>query len=125
MNIKVKCDKCSDEFVLSKKNLKNVNVKIKSDDVNIKYFQCHRCKYLFIVQIDNAETDKLLKNAEDLMKKAINFRKRNSKVPLWLNKALSKNAKELQKKRDNLFAKYKGEEITIPDVGTCIIQKEV
>ena len=67
MNIKVKCDKCSDEFVLSEKNLKNVNVKIKSDDVNIKYFQCPRCKYLFIAQIDNAETDKLLKNAEDFI----------------------------------------------------------
>lgn len=111
--LKVKCDKCGGIITLSQQKIITKEIDI-GETLSVQYFKCGNCKEIFIISVDNVDTEeikKLYQRCRDSIKLAkmnviMSDEAKENTIAECIKRAetLSKNCKDMQ---DKLLSRYK------------------
>ena len=111
--LKVKCDKCGVTITLSQRKIITKEIDI-GETLSVQYFKCGNCKEIFIISVDNVDTEeikKLYQRCRDSIKLAkmnviMSDEAKENTIAECIKRAetLSKNCKDMQ---DKLLSRYK------------------
>ena len=110
LSVKAVCEGCEKELVLNSQTVTKRTVQCLEDKeiLQIVSYECKYCGRIHFVQVDDAETNLMLKDLTKLMHKAVKKRQLGGDLSNKESAKLTKIRKDLADKRFSLKEKYQG-----------------
>lgn len=126
MSVKASCEKCNEVFDVNALSVKEEQVVILEDgkELTITYYECPKCGFKHMVQLDDENTKHLLNEVKKMIK-SIAVRKRRGKSVKLLKNKYEKLNLDLNNMRNSLNVQYQGKHFEVHVANDMIIKYEV
>lgn len=120
-NVSTECKECKGKILVNQSTIVKKTVVCEENDepVIITYFECKHCGKRHVVQIDNLETESLLKELTKKVARMSRFKKQKIQMSNKEATKITKIRTDLADKRLELVKEYQGKHYKDDDIIYC------
>lgn len=117
MELKVKCDKCTEQFMLNSETIKERNITIAQEKLVLTYYACPKCGKEYDVMVDNEKSKGYLARLTTELSTAAKAKNRGHSIAFGKVSSKVSNLRRLLSVERNKLVKDHNDEKYVDDAG--------